>query len=153
MDVRQPIVAPLEAIGQSGVIDPQQVQDRRVEIVNMHWILSDIVAVFIGLADDMSSSNTGSGDQCGKASRVVIPSVVVGRQSTLRINGPAELASPDDEGIVEQASFFEVFDQGSGGLIGVAALEFDRVGQSSMMVPAHVKKLNESDIAFSESSC
>lgn len=139
MDVGQPIVAALEAIGQSGVIDPQEVQDGGVEIVNMHWILGDVVAVFIGLADDMSPSNTGSGDQCGEASRVVIPAIVIGRQRTLRINGPAELASPDDEGIVEQASFFEVFDQGFGGLIGVAALEFDRVGQSSMMVPAHMK--------------
>ena len=128
-------------------------QDRRVQIVHMHGILGDIVAVFIGLAVDMSTPNPGPSDQCGKAARVVIPAVVIGRQSALRIDGPAELASPDDESIVEQASFFEVFDQGFGGLIGVTALEFDRVGQSSMMVPAHVKKLNESDIAFSESSC
>ena len=153
VDVGQPIVAALEAIGQSGVVDPEQMKDRRVQIVHMHRILGDVVAVFIGLAVDMSTSYPRTGKQCGKAARVVVATIVVGRQRTLRINGSTELASPNDERIVEQTPFFEVLDQSFGRLIGIAALEFDRVRQTAMMVPAHVKELDESNIAFRESSC
>ena len=102
MDIGQTKIAALEAIRQSGVIDPEQMQDRGIQIVNMHGVLGDIVAVFIGLTDHMATSHPGTGNQGGKASGVVVSTVVVGRQSSLRINGSTELTSPNDECIVEE---------------------------------------------------
>ena len=120
--------------------------------MNMHGVLGDIVAVFIGLTDHMATSHPGTGNQGGKAPGVVVSTVVVGRQSSLRINGSTELTSPNDECIVEEPSLLEIFDQGSGRLVGISALEFDRVGQSAVVVPAHMEKLDEPNIALGQST-
>ncbi len=44
MDVRQPEVAPGVAVGEPRVVDPEQVQDRGVEIVDMHGSLVTVAA-------------------------------------------------------------------------------------------------------------
>ena len=48
--IRQPEIAPLELIRQPLVIDPQAMQNRRLQIVHMHRIFGDVVAVIVGLA-------------------------------------------------------------------------------------------------------
>jgi len=48
--VREAEVAALEPVGQALVIDSQTVQDSGLEIVYMHGILCDVVAVIVGLA-------------------------------------------------------------------------------------------------------
>jgi len=50
MDVGQPEVSPLKLIGQPFVVYTQQMQDRRLEVVNRHRIGDDVVAVIIGFA-------------------------------------------------------------------------------------------------------
>ena len=48
--VGQAEVAAGVAIGQPRVVDPQQVQDRGVIVVDVHGIGDDVDAVFVGLA-------------------------------------------------------------------------------------------------------
>ena len=50
MHVRQPEVAALELVDQPGVVDPQQVQDRRVQVVDLDRVLDDVVGEVVGLA-------------------------------------------------------------------------------------------------------
>ena len=54
MNIGKAIVPTLEAERQAGVIHPQQMQQRGVEIVYMHWVLDDIEAKFIGLPVHMA---------------------------------------------------------------------------------------------------
>src|SRR5688500_14953648 len=50
VDVRQAVVAALELEGETGVVDPQAVQDRRVQVVDVHWVPRDVVAEVVRLA-------------------------------------------------------------------------------------------------------
>ena len=50
-DIRQSEIAALEAIGQPGVVEAEQVQDRRLEVVNVHRVFDDVEAEFVGRAE------------------------------------------------------------------------------------------------------
>src|SRR2546421_11845390 len=51
VNVGQAKVAALKSVGQLRVIEPQQSQDGRVQVVNVNLILRDVEAEFVGLAD------------------------------------------------------------------------------------------------------
>ena len=51
--VGQPEMPALELVGQPRVIDAQAVQDGRVQVVHVDRIAGDVVAVVVGLADDV----------------------------------------------------------------------------------------------------
>lgn len=48
--IRQSEVAALEAIGEAFVVDAEEVQERRVEIVNVHGVLHYVVSQLVRLA-------------------------------------------------------------------------------------------------------
>ena len=50
LHVGQPEVAALEPVGQPGVVDAEQVQDRRVQVVDVDGVLDDVVGEVVGLA-------------------------------------------------------------------------------------------------------
>ena len=50
MHVGQPEIAALEPVGEPGVVDPEQVQDRRVQVVDLDGILDDVVREVVGFA-------------------------------------------------------------------------------------------------------
>ena len=54
MHVGQPEIAALELVGQPGVVDPQQVQDRGVQVVDLDRVVDDVVGEVVGLADESS---------------------------------------------------------------------------------------------------
>ena len=53
---RQSLVEPLIAIRESLVVDSEQPQDRRVEIMDAHRILDDVVGEVVGLSVDRSGA-------------------------------------------------------------------------------------------------
>lgn len=54
MHIRQAEVASLETVGELGVFEAEEMQDRRVQIVNMHLVLRRVVAELTGDARDDS---------------------------------------------------------------------------------------------------
>ena len=64
----------------------------------------------------------------------------------------SEFSTPNDDGVVEEATLGEVFDQGGGRLIGVAALEFELGGKVAMLIPARVHELDEAYSALDEAT-
>ena len=50
LDVGQPQVASGVSVGQTLVIEPEQVEDRGVQVVNVHRVLDSVVAEFVGFA-------------------------------------------------------------------------------------------------------
>jgi hypothetical protein len=61
MDIRQPIVSALEAVGQAGVIDSEQMEGGGVQVMHMDRVLNDVVTEFIRLAVNMTPSDAGTG--------------------------------------------------------------------------------------------
>ena len=50
VDVGQPVVAALEAVGQPFVVEAEEVQDGRLQVVDVDCVLGDVEAELVGLA-------------------------------------------------------------------------------------------------------
>src|SRR5262245_52389885 len=125
MHIRQPEIASLEAIRQPRVLDPKTLENRRVQVVNVHRIAGDVVAVIVRLAELDAWANAAAGHPEREAAAVMVAAVIRRGERALAVDGAAELAAPDDECIVEQAALLEVADEGGGRLIDIAALAAD----------------------------
>ena len=101
MHVGQAIVAALEAERQAGVIEAQAIEQRRVEVVDVDRIASDVEAVIVGLAKGLAAANAAAGQPHREAAAVMVAAVVLRRELALAIHRAAELAAPDDQRLVE----------------------------------------------------
>jgi hypothetical protein len=108
MDVGEAVVAALEAVGEPGVVEAEQVQRGGVEVVNVNWVFDDVIAEVIRFTDDLPAFHAGSGHPDAVAARVMIAAVIRRRQHALRVDGPPELAAPNDERVVEHAALFQI---------------------------------------------
>ncbi len=88
-------------VGQFGVVKAQLVQDRCMQVMDMHWVLGDIVAKFVGLAMYDARFDAAARHPDGETPRVVVTAIEFGIQGTLAIVGPAEFSSKNYEGIIQ----------------------------------------------------
>src|SRR5262245_36982615 len=72
MDVREPALDAIVVEGQFGVIKSEQVQDRRVKIMNGHRIFTREISDFIRRAEADSLSHSCAGQETGESVRVMI---------------------------------------------------------------------------------
>lgn len=96
MDIGQSKIATSVAIGQSLVVDSEQVEERGVEVVHMDFVFGCIETEVIGGPVTESGLNSCAGQPPREGMGIVIASVV-----TLGGWCPAEFAAPEDQGIVE----------------------------------------------------
>ena len=80
----------------------------------------------------------------------MIPPVIVGRQLSLGIDCPAELAAPDNQRVFEHAALFEISDQGGARLVDGQTLSADVLRQRAVLVPAAVEELHEGNTPLSQ---
>ena len=145
-------LAALELVGQGFVVDSELVKNGGVEVVDMDFFFGDVVGKVIGRAVSDARFDAAACCPERETTRVVVAAVVVAGKFSLAVRSSSEFAAPDDEGVVEEAAHFEVFDEGRGGLIGVLALTAKLFRQREVLVPAHVKELDEADVALGEAS-
>jgi len=62
MDIGQAIVAALEFEGELFVIDPEEMKNAGVQVVNADWIFSDVVRIFVSLSDGLAWVDPTSGE-------------------------------------------------------------------------------------------
>ena len=113
-------MAALELVRQLLVVDAQAVQNRGLQIVDVHRIRDDVVAEVVGLAVRDAGLDAAAGHPHGEAARMMIAAVVVVRQLALAVDGAAEFAAPDDQRVVEQAALLQILDQRGRRLIDVS---------------------------------
>src|ERR1051325_7832653 len=97
MNIGQPVVPALEFEGELLMVEPELVQDRGVEVVDVDAVLDDVIRIIIGLPVRVAAFDAGAGQPDAEAARVVVAPVIVLGERTLRIDGPPELATPDDQ--------------------------------------------------------
>src|SRR3954452_13008358 len=85
LDVGQAIVATLELVGQTGVIDAEAVQQRRVQVVDVDRPVGDVVTEVVGGAVADSPLDASPRQPDGEAARVVVAAVVGGGQRALAV--------------------------------------------------------------------
>ena len=122
LDAGQALVEPLVAEGEPLMVEAQEPEHGGVEVVDVHGVLDDVVGELVGFAVDGPGPRAAAGHPHGEAAGVMVAAVVVVAQAALRIDRPAELAAPDDEGLVEQPACLQVADQSPARLVDVAAL-------------------------------
>ena len=76
VNVGQAEVAALESVSQPGVIDAETVQNRRVQIVNVHRIARDVVAEVVRLADRHARLDAAARQPHREAARMMIAPVI-----------------------------------------------------------------------------
>ena len=76
VDIRQAEIPPLIAVGQSGVIDTQQMQDGGIQVVDMYGVADDVVAKVVGFTPGGTGFDACTCQENGKASGVVVAAVV-----------------------------------------------------------------------------
>ena len=101
MYIREPVISSLKPVSELLVINPEQMHDGGVKIMHMHGVLRDVIAVVIRCSQRESLLNPRTRQKDGEATGVVIPSVIGRSQLALRVNRPAELPAPNDQGILK----------------------------------------------------
>ena len=153
MHIGKTEVSPLIAVCQAGVVDTQEMQGGGVEVVNMHGILDDIVTEVVGFTEHVTAFDAGTGHPDTKATRMMVPTVIISSEISLGKDGPSELPTPDDESVFEQAAFFQFQHQSGARLIDIVALALDAAGQVVVLIPAAMIELDEAHPALCETSC
>src|SRR5262249_44790536 len=121
------------------------------EVVDMNAVRTDAVAEGVGRTIRDPRFDSRAGGPRGEATGVMVATVVGCGELALTVVGSPGLAAPKHERILEHAALFEVFDQSSTWLICLAALLPDTAWQVTVMVPAWMIELDESDVALCQS--
>src|SRR5262245_10407165 len=124
----------------------------RLEVADMNRVFDDVVRKLVSFSVDDSSFHPASGHPQAEAARMVIATIVCLGQLALRVDCAAELATPDDDGILEKPSSFEILHQRPTTLVDVLTLARQHVGKSVMNIPTSMVDLHETNAAFYEPS-
>jgi hypothetical protein len=101
------------------VVEAHQVQNGRLQVVDVHLVLDGLIAEVVGGAVGHAAFDAAAGEHRRKAVDVMVAPVADAFEAAvLNHRRPAELAADDDERIFEQAALLEVFEQRRDGPIG-----------------------------------
>src|SRR5579872_5136510 len=114
--VGQPLVAATEVIRHAAVVEPQQVQDRGVQVGDFYPALDGVITKLVGRSVRLASFDSAAGQPQTEPLLVMVAAA-----ASLADGRPAEFAPPDDERSLEQAATFEVLKEPRRGLIGLFA--------------------------------
>lgn len=144
-------ISALEAIDQFFVIKAEQVEKRRLEVVDMNGIFGDGKAEFISLAVGDAPLRATARHEHRVAIREMIPAenLAVGG-AAFPERSPAKLATPDHQRFIEQPPLFKITNERRDGTVHRGALVRQSIrqpgiGGSSMEIPAPVEELDEAD--------
>src|SRR5437868_6597137 len=116
MHIRQPEIPSVVAVGQPRVVQPQEMKNRGVQVVDGDAVFGGAVADFVGGAVLGAALDAGAGEPDGEGVRVV----VAAGAAALDQGEPAEFAAPDDQRFVQQAAAFQVREQSGDRHVGLA---------------------------------
>ena len=146
--IREPKPPALVFKGHFFMINSKEMQQGGLEIMHVHGVLDDIVTKLIGFPMGISLLNPTSRHPDGKTTRMVVAPIIIGRQDALGVYRSSEFTAPDHQGIFQQTSSFEVFDEGRRRLVDNLALVLDSRGKTAVVVPSLVIQLDKLNVFF-----
>src|SRR5262245_27313695 len=109
--VGETIVAALEAEGEPGVVDAEEVKNRRLEVEGAHGIFDDVGAEVVGGAVGDAALDAAARHPDRKTAAVMIAAEARLVEVALDEYRAAEFTAPDDQCVVEHAALLQIFDQ------------------------------------------
>ena len=155
MHVGQPEVSTGISVGKPCVIEAEQVQDRGVQVMDMHRFFDGLVAEIVGRAVDHASLDAAAGQPDGKAPVIVVATPAGSAVDHLDGRRPAELAAAENQRLLEQPALFEVGQQCRDPLIAVpgqVAMVFLDVVVAVPGLRLAMVKLDESHAALDQAA-
>src|SRR5439155_22335521 len=98
-----PAVDAVVAEGQALVVDAKDMQDRGVQVVAVSLAAGALVAELVAFSMADAALDAGAGQPRDKSA-----AVMVAAGGALRKRHAPKLGRPDDQGVLEQAAFFQV---------------------------------------------
>src|SRR6185369_14352100 len=111
-----------------------------MQIVNMDRILGHVIGVIIGFTKPSAGLDPATGQPHGETAWMVISPIIILRQVTLAVHGPAEFPAPDHQRIVKQATSFEILNQRCCGLIGGLTLSGKIAREFPVLIPTSMEE-------------
>src|SRR5205823_4540958 len=102
-------------IDQAHVVEPKEPEDRRVEVVDVQPILDGMEAELVRRADRLAAADSPARHPHRESGRVVIAPVAF-----FALRRATELATPDDQRVLEHAARLEILQQPGDRLVGRA---------------------------------
>jgi hypothetical protein len=131
------------------VIEPEQVEDGGVEIAKVDLAFDALGTGLAGAAMGEAGFDPAAGQPEGEGAGVVAGLIfAIARGET----GAAELAAPDDEGVLKQTALVEVVEQGGDGRIGGGAVGVEVAAVVGVLVPAAVIEFDEAHAGLAEAA-
>ena len=138
---------------QAFVVQSEQMQDRGVEIVDMHAILGDGHPQIIRRSMDDPPFHAAPCHPGGEHLMVMFPTFGIGR---FVIRRSPELRCPNDKSVVEQAALLEIAKERGDGAIDVFGKVF-MIAHVAVRVPvvrrSRINHFDEADAALDEPPC
>src|SRR5438045_2990911 len=98
--IGQPKVTPLETIGQLFMIEAEQVQDRRLEIMDVDFVAGDSEAEFVGLTVGNAMFDAAPGEPDREAIGIMIAAKdLAGGGAAFAERSAAKFTAPDNQSL------------------------------------------------------
>src|SRR5207253_3423784 len=97
VDVGQPVVAPAVAVGQPLMVQPEQVQDGGMQVMDMDLVMDRVPTELVGSAVCEAAPDSAASKPHGEAEGVMVAAVPF-----LGHRCPPELPAPDHQGILQE---------------------------------------------------
>ena len=152
VDVGQAKVSSLEAVGELGVVEAQEVQNRSLNVVDVDAILDGGEAELVGQADRLAPFDARAGHPHGEGIDVVIAADLASR-AVFAHGRATKLTTPDDEGVVEQAALLEILNERGTRLVDFTAYLLQGILQIGVVIPIRVIQLHEPNPPLDEATC
>src|SRR6187431_341284 len=106
MHIRQTEIAAAESVRQPLMIQPKQMQNRSMQIMHGRNAFDGMHAKFIRSAKNGAALDAAPGEPHRESFRMMIATI-----ASRRVRRAAELARPDDQRLIEQATLLQILDQ------------------------------------------
>ena len=101
-------MAPLVLEGETLMVDPKEVENGGLQVVDMDGVFNDVYSVVVGLPVTETCFYTTPGEPVGKAIGVMISAVVGASQFALAVYGSPEFSTPDNKRVFQHAALLQV---------------------------------------------
>src|SRR5262249_47255188 len=109
------------AIGKLCVVESQELEERRMEVVNVDFVDGRLESEIVRGAMDISASASAPGQPHAEVVMVVVSTILLSRvrarSGQFYGRSPAELSAPYDKRVFQHSSLFQVLEQGSDRLV------------------------------------
>ena len=153
MHIGQTEIAALVAIREAFVVEAEQVEQRGVEVVDVHGVFGDLVTEVVGCAVGDPGFHAAAGHPNGERVLVVVASKFGGRAGAgigLRHRRAAEFAAPDHECIFEETTLFQILHERGHAAVHVLAFAGQARGEVAVVIPVRVVELHHAHAALNE---